>query len=137
MKHDPTEMFKALSVESRMKIIALLKAKGSMGVKHIAEEMGISPAAVSQHLKVLSHAGLVRKERQGYWIPYSINEKTMENCRFMLDEVCRCGCHGHLSFHGHKLNGVSIKALQDYKKELENELQQVKQRITKLKGNKS
>lgn len=135
LKSDPSEIFKALSVETRIKIIELLKAQGSLGVKSIAEKLGISPAAVSQHLKILRHTGLVRKERQGYWIPYSINEESMEHCRSMLNEVCRCGCHGHLHFHSHKLKGVSLESLAEYQKKLEAELQQVKKKIASLKEN--
>ena len=73
LRLNSSEIFKALSVESRIRIIELLKSKGSLGVKNIAEVIGITPAAVSQHLKVLKHAGLVRSTRKGYWIPYSID----------------------------------------------------------------
>ena len=49
MKIDPAEMFKALAVETRVKIIELLKSEGPLGAKKIAELVGITPAAVSQH----------------------------------------------------------------------------------------
>ncbi|NIA15253.1 MAG: metalloregulator ArsR/SmtB family transcription factor, partial [Nitrospiraceae bacterium] len=67
------EFFKVLSVESRIKIIALLKRKGPLGVNELSESLGITPSAVSQHLKVLRYAGLVRSERKGYWLPYEID----------------------------------------------------------------
>ena len=86
----PTDMFKALSVETRLKIIKLLKTKGPLGVKNIAERIGVTPAAVSQHMKILRLSGLVRFERKGYWIPYSIDEPAMENCRQLLNKICTC-----------------------------------------------
>src|SRR3972149_4329353 len=94
MKLEPSEMFKVLAVETRVKIIDLLKSKGPLGSKSIAGQLGITPAAVSQHLKILRQAGLVRNERKGYWIPYSIDEEALENCAYILSEVCTCGCGG-------------------------------------------
>ena len=56
---EPAEIFKVLSVETRVKIVDLLKANGALGVKDISEKLGITPPAVSQHLKILKQAGLV------------------------------------------------------------------------------
>src|SRR4030065_1245817 len=91
MKLEASEIFKVLAVETRVKIIELLKSKGPFGSKNIAEMGGITPAAVSQHLKLLRQAGLVRNERKGYWIPYSIDEEALHNCQQILNEVCTCG----------------------------------------------
>jgi len=38
-------MFKALAVETRVKIIDLLKSEGPLGAKKISELLGITPAA--------------------------------------------------------------------------------------------
>ncbi len=56
MNLEPIEMFKALAVETRVKIIELLKSEGPLGAKKIAELVGITPVAVSQHLKILKQA---------------------------------------------------------------------------------
>ncbi len=134
MDLNPSEMFKVLGVETRVRIIELLKSKGSLGVKSIAKRFGITPAAVSQHLKVLRHAGLVRNERKGYWIPYSIDEKALESCRCMLNDVCTCGCKGKGRFIEHKSDNASLASLLEYKKELEEELQNVRERISEIKS---
>ncbi len=63
-----------------------------MGSKKIAAALGVTPAAVSQHLRALKQAGLVRGERKGYWVPYSIDVGGMEDCCCMVEEVCRCSC---------------------------------------------
>ena len=39
----------------------------------MSEVLGITPAVVSQHLKVLKFARLVRSERKGYWRHYDID----------------------------------------------------------------
>ena len=69
MQIEPSEMFKVLAVETRVKIIDLLKTEGPLGAKKISELLGITPAAVSQHLRILRQVGLVRSERNGNWIP--------------------------------------------------------------------
>ncbi len=91
MNSDPSEMFKVLAVDTRVKIIEILKSNGPLGAKKISEMLGITPAAVSQHLKILRQSGLVRSERKGYWIPYSIDEEALEN------------------FNTHSITGKSLK----------------------------
>ncbi|MHB0914889.1 MAG: ArsR/SmtB family transcription factor [Thermoleophilia bacterium] len=88
---ESAELFKLLSVDKRIEIIELLK-RDSMSVNSIAEALGITPSAVSQHLRVLKSAGLVRDERKGYWIYYSLDRDTLEKCRERLNRICTCGC---------------------------------------------
>lgn len=90
---EAAELFKILSVDKRIEIIELLK-KQPMSVNAMAEVLGVTQSAVSQHLRVLKSAGLVRDERQGYWIYYSLNHETLERCRQRLNRVCACGCGG-------------------------------------------
>ena len=136
MKIEPSEIFKVLSVETRVKIVDLLKSQGPLGAKDIAATIGITPAAVSQHLKILRQSGLVRSERKGYWIPYSIDEKAMENCRQILNEVCTCGCKGTGKFRQFELERSSLESLKKYEKELKNELKTVRQRVKELEATK-
>lgn len=136
MKLVPSEIFKVLAVETRVRIIDLLKSRGPLGVKNIAELVGITPAAVSQHLKILRQSGLVRSERKGYWIPYSIDEEVLENCRQILNEVCTCGCQGTGKFKEKELRGASLESLTKYKKELQNELRTVQERIKEIDSHK-
>jgi DNA-binding transcriptional ArsR family regulator len=131
---EPAEIFKVLSVETRIQILDLLKSRGPLNGKNIAEVLGISPAAVSQHLKVLRLAGLVRNERRGYWIPYSINEEVMEECRRVLNEVCTCGCDGEINFEGKDLSKAGMEHLRKYEKELDNELRKVRGKIHEIKS---
>jgi DNA-binding transcriptional ArsR family regulator len=133
---EPSEMFKTLAVETRVKIIELLKSKGPLGAKKIAELVGITPAAVSQHLKILRQAGLVRSERKGYWIPYSIDEEALENCRQVLNEVCTCGCRGTGKFREKELSWSDLESLEKYKQELRNEIRIVRERIKEIESEK-
>jgi DNA-binding transcriptional ArsR family regulator len=134
MEMEPFEIFKVLSVETRIKIIELLKARGPMGAKDISIAIGITTAAVSQHLKILKQAGLVRSERKGYWIPYSIDEKAMENCRRLLTEICTCGCKGTGSFKESEQERSNVESLKKYAQELRNELNIVQERLEELES---
>lgn len=136
MKIEPSEIFKVLSVETRVKILELLKAHGPSGAKDIAATIGVTTAAVSQHLKILKQAGLVRSERKGYWIPYSIDEKAMENCRQILNEVCTCECQGTGKFREVELERSNLESLKKYEEELKNELNTVGQRVKELESTK-
>ena len=136
MKVEPSDICKVLSVETRVKIIELLKGQGPLGTKDIASTIGITTAAVSQHLKILKQACLVRSERKGYWIPYSIDEQAMENCRQILNEVCTCGCRGTGKFKEFEPERSNLESLKKYEEDLRNELNAVRLRLKELQSMK-
>lgn len=133
MKMHPFEMFKVLGVESRIKILELLKTDGPLGAKKIAIKLGISPAAVSQHLKILRQANLVKSERKGYYIPYSVDADNLETCCGMLIQVCKCGDHTDINIFERKSEETDLDELKEYKSRLEAELKKVEDRISRLK----
>lgn len=81
-------VFRVLSVKTRVRMIELLKHR-SLCVNALARALGISPAAVSQHLRILRDANIVTADKQGYFVHYRLNEKTMsewnETARSLLD----------------------------------------------------
>ena len=125
------ELFKVLSVESRIRIIELLKQRGPLGVGELAELLRITPSAVSQHLKVLRYAGLVRSERKGYWLPYEIDPVALDQCGQLLTQVCTCGCKGTGKVREGVLAKVDDKLalLTQYERELRKELEAVQAKI--------
>ncbi len=88
---EAAELFKLLSVDKRIEIIEYLK-KGDTNVNALATNLGITQSAVSQHLRILKAAGLVKNEREGYWVHYSLNREALEKCRQRLNSICTCGC---------------------------------------------
>jgi DNA-binding transcriptional ArsR family regulator len=128
------ELFKVLSVESRIRIIELLKQRGPLGVNELAEILKITPSAVSQHLKVLRYAGLVRAERKGYWLPYEIDPAALGQCGQLLTQVCTCGCKGTGKVREGALAMVDDKLalLTQYERELRKELEAVQAQIKKV-----
>jgi DNA-binding transcriptional ArsR family regulator len=133
MELEPFEMFKVLAVETRVKILELLKSQGPQGAKELARQTGITPAAASQHLKILKQSGLVRSERQGFWIPYAVNVEALEKYRRLLTEICTCGCQGKGNWKEQELEKTSLESLKRYEKDLQDELRTVRERIKEMK----
>lgn len=57
-------LFKALSCETRIKIIKIL-LKEKMHISKLAKEIGYSKPVISKHVKILEKAGLIKKEEIG------------------------------------------------------------------------
>ncbi len=80
--------FKALAVESRVRIVRLLRER-PLCVNALAARLGVTSAAVSQHLRVLANAGLVRGRRRGYYVHYEINKAALDRWRKLIDELLK------------------------------------------------
>lgn len=61
-----------LAGESRLRILALLRCAGELCVCDLASVLGMTPAAVSQHLSRLRSGGLVVSRRDGMMIYYRL-----------------------------------------------------------------
>jgi ArsR family transcriptional regulator len=80
------KIFKILSAEMRVRMIQLLKRR-SLCVNALARNLDITPAAVSQHLRVLRDADVVVAEKKGYFVHYRINEKTLSTWNEMTKNL--------------------------------------------------
>jgi ArsR family transcriptional regulator, arsenate/arsenite/antimonite-responsive transcriptional repressor len=79
-------VFKLISAGTRVRIIQLLKRK-CLCVNALAHSLGLTPAAVSQHLRVLRDAGVVRAEKRGYFVHYCIDKKVLARWRQAADDM--------------------------------------------------
>ena len=79
-------IFKALSAAARVQIVQLLK-DGNLCVNALAARLDISPAAVSQHLRVLRGADLVVSEKRGYYVHYTVNPETLLRWKELADRL--------------------------------------------------
>lgn len=69
-------VFKALSDETRLRIVKLLE-RDELCVCHIVAAVDMSQSKVSFHLKTLKEAGLVKDRREGKWMYYRLNESDL------------------------------------------------------------
>lgn len=63
--------FKVLSERNRLKLLLALQAR-PRSVNELVESTGLQQANVSRHLQTLTEAGLLRRQRQGLAVIYSI-----------------------------------------------------------------
>jgi ArsR family transcriptional regulator len=71
-------LFKALSDETRLKIIDMLSC-GELCACDILKSFNITQPTLSYHMKILTECGLVNSVREGAWMRYTINLKTAHN----------------------------------------------------------
>jgi DNA-binding transcriptional ArsR family regulator len=73
----PDALFKSLADPTRRAIFERLCRNGEQTVRALTEHAGVSQPAVSKHLGVLKHAGLVRDRRQGREAHYSAEPQAL------------------------------------------------------------
>lgn len=84
--NDLVAIFKALSDETRLRIIKLLE-EGELCVCDITAALDMVQPKVSFHLSALKEAGLIKDRKQGKWIHYSLNEKDLFR-RMLILSAC-------------------------------------------------
>ena len=70
-------IFKVLSDKQRRDILEMLK-DGRLSAGEIAEKLGVTPAALSYHLKLLKEADLVVEYKSKNYIYYEINTSVLQ-----------------------------------------------------------
>jgi ArsR family transcriptional regulator, arsenate/arsenite/antimonite-responsive transcriptional repressor len=81
-------IFEALSSQVRRKILAYLSAT-DLTAGEIAERFDISKPSISKHLGILEGAGLIRSEREGQFIRYSlVRENLVNTLNGFVQEIC-------------------------------------------------
>jgi DNA-binding transcriptional ArsR family regulator len=85
-------VFRALADPTRREILATLKS-GSQTAGDLAENFPITRASLSHHFNVLKAADLVRTERRGQHIVYSLNATLVEELAAMLMSVFAADDH--------------------------------------------
>ncbi|MBT2733485.1 metalloregulator ArsR/SmtB family transcription factor [Bacillus sp. ISL-7] len=100
---------KLLGDKTRLTIVAILKQRECC-VCEFLEVFDMSQPSISQHLRKLKDAGMVKEERRGQWIYYSLNsqsdfygliEDILEHVPDQIEKIkqidksnptLRCGC---------------------------------------------
>lgn len=77
----------ALSHPARIAILQLLIKKQACICGDIVDELPLSQSTVSQHLKELKAAGLIKGEIEGKKVCYCINEKEWERAQHYIKQL--------------------------------------------------
>jgi ArsR family transcriptional regulator, lead/cadmium/zinc/bismuth-responsive transcriptional repressor len=79
-------IFKLFSVEARIRIVRTLKRR-AMCVTEITSQLGITPSATSQHLRVLRDAHLVKFQKRGLNVYYSLDVQNIKRTHKAVSEL--------------------------------------------------
>ena len=83
-----TATLSALADPTRRAILARLAA-GEVSVKKLAAPFAMSLPAVSKHLKVLEHAGLITRTREAQWRPCRLAPAPLKDVASWLEQYRR------------------------------------------------
>ena len=82
------KIFEALASTARRKILAYL-SEVDLTAGEIAQRFSMSKPAISKHLQVLENAGLVRSEKRGQFVHYSLVQENLANTlNGFVQQVC-------------------------------------------------
>ena len=73
---DIENVFAALASTPRRRILAYL-SETSLTASEIAERFDMTKPSLSKHLKILEHAGLVRSDKRGQFVHYSLADDNL------------------------------------------------------------
>ena len=79
-------IFKVLADEQRRDILEMLN-EGRLSAGEIAEKLGVTPAALSYHLKLLREADLVVEYKSKNYIYYELNTSVVEEVMLWLSDL--------------------------------------------------
>ncbi len=82
------EFLRAIADPNRLRILCFLQ-KGSKCVCEIVPAIGISYKLTSHHLKQLKKVKLIKDERQGNFIYYSLNRKVIKNYKSLFNQIIK------------------------------------------------
>ncbi|KOV49787.1 ArsR family transcriptional regulator [Streptomyces sp. AS58] len=80
-------MLKAIADPTRLQIFRIIERApaGEACVCDLADCLGFRQPTVSHHLKIMTEAGLLNRERRGTWAWYSVNYDGLNKVRAILD----------------------------------------------------
>jgi len=81
------ELMGVLGVESRLRIVTLLRDCGALCVNALACRLDITQSAVSQHLRILHLYGLVTSHKDGYYTHYHLEKEILDSSLKMLNQL--------------------------------------------------
>ena len=78
--------FKAIADSGRLRLLSFIAGQpdAEACVCHLVEPLGLAQPTVSHHLRVLTEAGLLARERRGTWMFYRLVPERVEALRQAL-----------------------------------------------------
>src|SRR5690606_29133644 len=80
-------ILRALNHKLRQQLLKLLEEKTKLTVTEIYSKLRLEQSVASQHLAILRRAGIVRTEREGKFINYSIDKGRLAEISKLVEEL--------------------------------------------------
>ncbi|MFC1965791.1 ArsR/SmtB family transcription factor [Chloroflexota bacterium] len=83
-------LFSVLADPTRLKLLNMLSQQrepDALCVNALAYHLGVTQPAVSQHLKVLKNAGLVKGEKRGYRVHYFVKREALNKAQELISQA--------------------------------------------------
>ena len=78
------EIFSALSDPVRLRLLSIVASQGEVCSCNLEGPLEKSQPTISHHTKVLAEAGLIRGEKRGRWMWWSVVPEQLAALRFVL-----------------------------------------------------
>ena len=75
------DAFSALAEPRRRRVVELVAQRGRLSASQISDEFDVTPQAISQHLRVLREANVLRMEKRAQRRLYTLNPRSMNEIR--------------------------------------------------------
>ena len=83
------ELFKALSDETRLEILHILRNSGACPAKQIGMHFKLKQPTLSYHLNLLCEVGLITATERWKWVDYSLNRDMKKVIGKAYDEITK------------------------------------------------
>lgn len=134
------DLFKALSDPTRLKIVKFLaEQRQPKCVNALTHQLDISQSAVSQHLKILKQAEIVKGSRSGNFVHYELNDVYLDAIKSRLlesggNDFLIISNAGQFSFGSNFWNQQDrIKLLEEQLSNLQSKTSEIESLIDQLK----
>lgn len=83
------QLIKAVADPTRLQLISYINASDNAEacVCNLTEPLGLSQPTISHHLKVLTEAGLIEREKRGTWVWYRLRDESWHQLAALFDRA--------------------------------------------------
>ncbi len=83
------DAFLALAEPRRRRVVEILAHRGKLSASQICEEFDVTPQAISQHLRVLREANVIRMEKSAQRRLYTFNPQSTIQIQAWANEMAK------------------------------------------------
>jgi DNA-binding transcriptional ArsR family regulator len=82
-------IFAALGDETRLRLVCRLCNDGPLSITRLTDGSDVTRQAITRHLRVMEHVGLLRSARYGREIIWQLEERRLKDARVYLERISR------------------------------------------------